>query len=73
MDNVFKVYEDGKEVSYEIIKLCKKDGYYYIIYKDQDEYYASRYNIVDNKIELDEIVDDSEWDFIDMELNKINE
>lgn len=70
IDNKFKVIEDNQEKEYEIVKLCKNKGINYIIYKDNDVYYASRYSVIDNKIMLDEIIDDSEWDFIDMELNK---
>jgi len=73
MENIFKVLEDGIERKYEIVKLCKNKDYNYIIYKDKENYYASRYNVINNKIELDEIVTDDEWDFIDQELNKIDE
>lgn len=72
MENTFKVLIDGKEIKYEIVKLCKNNGHNYIIYKDKEEYYASRYNVINNKIELDEIVSDNEWDYIDQELNKID-
>ena len=58
---------------YEIIKLCKRDNINYIIYKDNDNYYSSRYNIKNNKIELSLIENDDEWDFIDKCLGDINE
>ena len=73
MNNKFKIFEDGRETTYEIVKLCKNNGYNYIIYKDNDNYYASRYNVINNKIELDGIIDDNEWNFLDQELNKIYE
>lgn len=73
MENKFSVDINNNTYEYEIIKLCKKDNYNYIIYKDNDGYYASRYIVIDNKIQLEEIEDDSEWDFIDSELNKKNE
>jgi len=73
MNNEFKVIEDGNEVTYEIVKLCKNNDNNYIIYRDDKDYYASRYTIYDNKIQLDEIETNNEWDFIDMELKKINE
>lgn len=69
MDNKFKVLVDGKEETYEIVKLCKYKGNNYIIYTDKLEYYASRYVVINNKIELNEIISDDEWDFIDQELN----
>lgn len=73
MNNVFKVIEEGIEKEYQIVKLCKNNNINYIIYKDDIDYYASRYDIIDNKIQLNEITDDNEWDFIDQELNKLYE
>ena len=73
MKNEFVVNENGLEVRYEIVKLSKYKGNNYIIYKDNDNYYASRYDIIDNKIQLDEIIGDDEWDFIDKELMILDE
>jgi len=73
MENIFKVIEDGIEKEYQIIALCKNNNNNYIIYKDDNNHYASRYEINDNKIKLNEIIDDNEWDFIDQELEKIYE
>ena len=73
MKNEFVVNENGLEVRYEIVKLSKYNGNNYIIYKDNDNYYASRYDIIDNKIQLDEIIGDDEWDFIDKELMILDE
>ena len=73
MKNIFKVTENGKEIEYEIVKISKFNNNSYIIYKDNENYYAARYNIIGDKIQLDEILDENEWDFIDEELNTINE
>lgn len=73
MDNKFSIMENNIMTEYEIIKLCKRDNINYIIYKDNDNYYSSRYNIKNNKIELSLIENDDEWDFIDKCLGDINE
>ena len=73
MENKFSVDIDNISYEYEIVKLCKRYNINYIIYKDNDDYYASRYNVVNGKIQLDEIENDYEWDFIDSELNMKDE
>lgn len=70
-----KIMENGIEKEYEIFGFCNnpKLNKNYIIYTDKkdDSYYASRYIIKDNYLVLEEIIDDEEWDFLDMELSKI--
>ena len=73
MDNKFNVIENGTIKEYEIVKLCKRNDIDYIIYKDNNDYYSSRYSIKNNKIELNSIENDDEWDFIDKCLGDINE
>ena len=56
-DNYFKVLENDIEKEYKIIKAFKHKGINYIIYTDNDEdYYASRYSIVNDSVILDEII-----------------
>ena len=46
----------------------------YIIYTDNDEdYYASRYSIVNDSVILDEIILDEEWDYIDKVLEELGD
>ena len=73
MDKKFSVVEDGKTIEYEIVKLCKNNNINYIIYRDKENIYASRYTIVKDNIILDEIIDEKEWDFLDKCLGEINE
>ncbi len=70
-DNYFKVLENDIEKEYKIIKAFKHKDINYIIYTDNDEdYYASRYSIVNDSVILDEIILDEEWDYIDKVLEK---
>jgi len=73
MDNKFMIDINDITYEYEIVKICKNNDHNYLIYKDSNGLYASRYDVIDNKIQLDEIIDDSEWDYIDSELNKLDE
>ena len=70
MNNTFEVEENGKTVTYEIIKMCKYKDNTYIIYKEtnENEYYASKYYVTDNNIILDEINTDEEWDYLNKKL-----
>lgn len=70
MNNTFWVEENGKIVTYEIIKMCRYKDNTYIIYKETNgnEYYASKYYVTDNKIILDEINTDEEWDYLNKKL-----
>ena len=73
-DNYFKVLENDIEKEYKIIKAFKHKGINYIIYTDNDEdYYASRYSIVNDSVILDEIILDGEWDYIDKVLEELGD
>ena len=70
----FKVYEDGKEITCEIILTFRDDhnDINYIVYtdgtkddKDDLEVYASRYIIKENDFYLEAIENESEWNLID--------
>ena len=73
-DNRFKVLEDGITKEYVVVKFCNNEdnGKKYIIYKeeDDDKLYGSLITLEDGKFILDEIKDDSEWDYLDKELGK---
>lgn len=73
MENKFSVLEDGIEKEYRIVKLCKNNNINYIIYSDGKNYYGSKYELIDKKLVLDEIINDEEWDFIDKCLGEIDE
>ena len=70
MNKTLEVEENGKIVTYEIIILCRYKDNTYIIYKETNgnEYYASKYYVTDNKIILDEINTDEEWDYLNKKL-----
>lgn len=73
-DNRFKVLEDGITKEYIVVKFCNNEdnGKKYLIYKeeDDDKLYGSLITLEDGKFILDEIKDDSEWDYLDKELGK---
>ena len=73
-DNRFKVLEDGITKEYVVVKFCNNEdnGRKYVIYKeeDDDKLYGSLITLEDGKFILDEIKDDSEWDYLDKELGK---
>lgn len=71
-DKRFKVIENGLLKEYEVYKVChnKKNGKSYLIYKFEDKLYASLINYHNGLFLLDEITNDSEWDFLDMEIDK---
>ena len=72
----FKVEENGQEVEYNIIKPIHNNANNkdYIVYeKENDEnLYASAYRIEGNKLILDAINTDEEWDFIDSIMEEID-
>ena len=77
----FRIYEDGKEIVCNIIKIFKDDSndINYIIYtdgtKDDDgelEIYASRYIMENNNYILKDIESDYEWNLIDNMLDSMN-
>lgn len=69
-DKTFEAMEDGKLKEYEVYKIChnKENNKNYLIYIDDGELYASVIIYEDGKYILDEIKDDYEWDFLDMEI-----
>ncbi len=69
----FEVEEKGKKINFIIIKFFKRNDINYIIYKekDKDEIYASRYEIKDDNLILNEIENDDEWDYIDLVLEDL--
>lgn len=73
-DNRFKILEDGITKEYVVVKFCNnlETGKKYVIYKeeDDDKLYGSLITLEDGKFILDEIKDDSEWDYLDKELGK---
>ena len=66
-DNRFKVLEDGITKEYIVVKFCNNEdnGKKYLIYKEEDDD-----KLYGSLITLDEIKDDSEWDYLDKELGK---
>lgn len=74
-DNTFKIKVDDKEIEYTIIKiLLPKDmPYKYVIYtEDNKEIYASRFNIENDQVILENIENQYEFDYIDSEMEKDN-
>jgi uncharacterized protein YrzB (UPF0473 family) len=70
----FKIYEDGKEITCEIVLTFRDENndINYIVYtdgtkddEDDLEVYASRYVIKDNNFYLEAIENESEWNLID--------
>ena len=73
-DNRFKVLEDGITKEYVVVKFCNNEdnGKKYVIYKEEDDnkLYGSLITLEGGKFILDEIKDDSEWDYLDKEIGK---
>ena len=70
----FKIYEDGKEITCDIVLTFRDDNNdrNYIVYtdgtrddEDDLEVYASRYVIKDNNFYLEPIEYEFEWNLID--------
>ena len=76
-DMTFKTEEDGKTIEWEIISYVKNpsNNKAYIIYHrpNDNEVYASVYRIEKGELILDEITNDDEWDFLEKELDKLEE
>lgn len=71
--DTFKFEENGEE--YKIIKVLNPSNilYDYIIYtNDNENIYASRYKIVNEKIELFPIEEEYEWNYLDKYLMEAN-
>lgn len=65
----FKVIENDKVIECKSILVFKDEGNdkNYIVYKENgnDEIFASKYKIVNNQVELEEIETEYEWNMID--------
>ena len=73
--DTFKFEENGEE--YKIIKVLNPSNilYDYIIYtndNDNENIYASRYKVINEKIELFPIEEEYEWDYLDKYLMEAN-
>ena len=72
MNNLsFSINDNGILIEYKIKKILAPSNseYQYVIYTDnKDNTFASRYEIVDNKITLKPIEHDYEWQYIDKQL-----
>ena len=64
-DMFFSVKENNIKKEYEIIKNVKYKDNNYIIYKDDKDVYASRYEIISNEIVLYKIDDEDVWNYLD--------
>lgn len=79
MDNLtFSINDNGNIIEYKIIKILTpaNSQYQYIVYTDNDnDYYASRYELVNDNVILKPILEEYEWDYINkfMEEVDINE
>ena len=73
IQDTFKFEENGEE--YKIIKVLNPSNilYDYIIYtNDNENIYASRYKVVNEKIELFPIEEEYEWNYLDKYLMEAN-
>ena len=71
--DTFKFEENGEE--YKIIKVLNPSNilYDYIIYtNDNENIYASRYKVINEKIELFPIEEEYEWNYLDKYLMEAN-
>lgn len=76
-DMTFVANENGKNITFNIIKYFKNpnNNQDYIIYaeKGKDDIFASKYEIKNNELILNEITSDEEWDYVDKVLGEDNE
>lgn len=73
-DLTFKVDEDGVLVEYKILKKLEDESknIKYLVYtNDGHDIYASRYRIIDNKLILEAIENDDEWDFVEEHVSEV--
>ena len=73
IQDTFKFEENGEE--YKIIKVLNPSNilYDYIIYtNDNENIYASRYKVINEKIELFPIEEEYEWNYLDKYLMEAN-
>lgn len=76
MEETFKTTIDDKEVEYIILEKCYYNKNTYIIYYERNnmnELYASKYKIEDNKLILDEINTNEEWEYLEKIMENYNE
>ena len=70
----FKVVENGIEIECKIVLKFRDENNdkNYIVYKEDgnDELFASRYSVIDDRIVLDEIETEYEWNMIDNMLER---
>ena len=72
-DISFNYIKDGIVHEYTILDKFTKNGKNYIIYNEDnnDELYASLYQIIDDKIKIIEIVDNKDYDIVDEYLENL--
>lgn len=71
-ENYFTIIKNNKKIECEILLAFKENNINYIIYNDnEDKYLASRYIIKDNKLHLEPIQSEKEWDLIDRKLCEV--
>lgn len=74
MENLtFTTIEDDKAKTYKIVKALNYKNNAYVIYTENDkDFYASKYEIINDKLQLIEITDEEVYDFLDKELEASN-
>lgn len=67
------INEHGLEVEYLIMDKFTKNNKNFIIYveEDKEDIYASLYELVNNKINIIPIVDDTDYDIVDEYLESL--
>ncbi len=69
-----KILDNGIEKNYEILYLFENNDNKYLVYTDNEEnnlnILASKYEIIDNEINLIKIESEEEFDFIDKMIEK---
>ena len=72
-----KILDNGIKKNYEILYLFENNDNKYLVYTDNEEnnlnILASKYEIIDNEINLIKIESEEEFDFIDKMIGRIED
>ena len=73
VDNInnITIFDGKKDVNYKVIDVFSTNNINYIIFTDDNDIYASRYNILDGKFVFDDIESPEEWKMIDERIGSI--
>lgn len=71
-DLTFTAIEDDQTITYKIVKVLNYKNSAYIIYTENNrDFYASKFEIIDDKLQLLEVSGKDVYEYLDKELEAI--